>query len=124
MLLMENAPQKGTIYATFVDKMVYRKYDSLAEIEQYLTEEGLLELHLFDREKELRFMKTREKGIQRYEVSDKDGYDDVYEESLFVSGKEAGKQEKLSEKIVVVNYIRYDENDMIRIVNYRLKEVE
>ena len=55
MLLMENAPQRGTIYATFIDRMVYEKYESLEELEQYLIEDGLLELHLFDREKELRF---------------------------------------------------------------------
>ena len=50
MVPIENAPKKGTIYATFVDKMVYRKYESLEDISEYLVEEGLLELHLFDRE--------------------------------------------------------------------------
>lgn len=124
MLVIENAPQKGTIYATFIDKMVYRKYQSLSEISEYLTEEGLLELHLFDAEKELRFIKTRSKGLMRYEVFDDGSYDDVYCESLYVSGRNIDKQDNLSEKIVVVNYIKYDENDMCKIVNYRLKEVE
>ena len=48
MLDMNHAPQKGTIYATFIDKMVLKKYVMLSEIEEYLVETGLLELHLFD----------------------------------------------------------------------------
>ena len=60
----------------------------------------------------------------RYEVFDDGSYDDVYCESLYVSGRNIDKQDNLSEKIVVVNYIKYDENDMCKIVNYRLKEVE
>lgn len=126
MLLLENAPQKGTMYATFINQMKYIKYESLAEIEQYLTEEGLLELHLFDSEKELRFVKTRGKGIQRFEISDTAEYDDKYEECLYVLREhdDADKQENLKGKIIVVNYIKYDENDMLHIVNYRLKEVE
>lgn len=115
MLQIENAPEKGTIYATFITEMVYKKYEKLSDIEEYLKKDGLLELHLFDKEKELRFIKTRGKGLSRYEISDsKESYDDTYCESLYAK----------DEKIEVVNYIQYDENDMIKIVNYRLKEVE
>ena len=87
MLSIENAPQKGTIYATFIDKMIYQKYEMLSEIENYLVEDGLLELHLFDKEKELRFIKTRGKGLLRYEISDNKAYDDMYCEELYVLGK-------------------------------------
>ena len=123
MLLLDNVPQRGTIYATFIDRMVYEKYEKLSDIEQYLVEDRLLELHLFDKEKELRFLKTREKGILRFEISDDAEYDDTYEECLYVSADNVDKQDNLSEKIVVVNYIKYDENDMLHMVNYRLKEV-
>ena len=124
MLLLDNAPQKGIIYATFIDRMVYEKYEALSEIEQYLTEDGLLELHLFDNRKELRFIKTRTKGIQCFEIVDNGEYDDMYEEVLYVSGENVDKQVDLFKKIAVVNYIKYDDNDMLHIVNYRLKEVE
>ena len=123
MLLLDNAPQKGTIYATFIDRMVYEKYEKLSDIEQYLLEDRLLELHLFDKEKELRFLKTREKGILRFEISDDTEYDDTYEECLYVSADSVDQQDNLTEKILVVNYIKYDKNDMLHIVNYRLKEV-
>lgn len=123
MVPIENAPKKGTIYATFVDKMVYRKYVSLDEISEYLTEDGMLELHLFDREKELRFIKTAKNGLQQYEISSAEAYDDVYEECLCVADAAVDEGSGLP-KVCVVNYIRYDENDMVRIVNYRLKEAE
>lgn len=121
---LQNAPEKGTLYATFIQEMVYKKYESLEEVKPYLEKEGLLELHLFDKEKELRFVKSRGKGLNRYEIIDSNEYDDVYEEVLYVASENVDKQEHLSEKIGVVNYIKYDENDMLRIKNYRLKEVE
>lgn len=124
MLNLNEAPQRGTIYATFIDKMVYKKYASLDEIKDLLTADNLLEMHLFDKEKELRFIKTRDEGILQYFVPGNMEYDDVYEEELYVSGANIDKQDQLSEKIKVINYIKYDENDMLHIINYRLEEVE
>ena len=124
MLNLNEAPQKGTIYATFIDKMVYKKYASLDGIKDLLTADNLLEMHLFDKEKEVRFIKTRDEGILQYFVPGNMEYDDVYEEELYVSGANIDKQDQLSEKIKVINYIKYDENDMLHIINYRLEEVE
>ena len=124
MLNLNEAPQRGTIYATFIDKMVYKKYASLDEIKDLLTADNLLEMHLFDKEKELRFIKTRDEGILQHFVPGNMEYDDVYEEELYVSGANIDKQDQLSEKIKVINYIKYDENDMLHIINYRLEEVE
>jgi len=45
-------------------------------------------------------------------------------ESVYVLGSEIDKVENLKQKVDVVNYISYDENDMLQIVNYRLKEAE
>lgn len=123
MLSLEQAPQKGTIYATFIDKVVYQKYESLDEISSYLMETGLLELHLFDAQKELRFLKTAWKGIRSVVISDACEHDDTYEETLYVAADNVDRQDNLREKVTVVNYIQYDENDMIHIINYRLKEV-
>ena len=127
MIDKKNAPHKGTIYATFVDKMVYERYENISDIEQYLVEDNLLELHLFNSEKEIRYIKTRGKGLLYCEISSENEgekeYDDIYEETLYVSGNNIDKQENLNEKVIVVNYIKFDENDMLHIVNYRLKEV-
>ena len=107
MLNLNDAPQKGTIYATFIDKMVYKKYESIDEIEELVTKDNLLEVHMFDKEKELRFLKTRDNGIVQYLISGNMECDDVYEENLYVSGDNIDKQDKLSEQIKVVNYIPY-----------------
>ena len=124
MVSIEGAPQKGTVYATFIDKVVFQKYQSLKEIEELAKEDRMLELHLFDREKEYRVLKTRKKGIQTFLISDACVHDEVYEEEIYVSADNVDKQTNLSAKLKVVNYIQYDRNDMIHIVNYRLQEVE
>ncbi|MBE5864581.1 MAG: hypothetical protein E7292_00015 [Lachnospiraceae bacterium] len=73
---------------------------------------------------ELRFIKLRGRDIKRLEIKDSDAYDDAYVESVYVLGSEIDKVENLKQKVDVVNYISYDENDMLQIVNYRLKEAE
>lgn len=123
MLNIERAPQKGTLYAAYVDRMVLRAYESTEELTEYLEEKNLLELHLFDQKRELRFIRKRTGAIETYEIADGDGYDDSYTESAYVLGTNIDKTENLERKIEVVNYIRYDENDLLHIVNYRLKEV-
>lgn len=124
MLNLENAPKRGTIYATFVDKMIYTSYSSLEEVESYAKEENLLELHLFDKEVELRFIKTGNGDIKRFEIRDSEIYEDSYVESIYVLGADIDKTDNLKNKVDVVNYITYDENDLLHIVNYRLKEAE
>lgn len=123
MLDIEYAPEQGMIYATYIDRLVLQPYQNKGELAPYLKEENLLELHLFDKEKELRFLKTRNGGIKRYEIPGNETYDDTYVESSYLLGKNIDRQENLTQKIEVVNYIRYDENDLLHIVNYRLKEV-
>lgn len=123
MLNIAGAPKRGMIYATYIDQMVFKVYNNLEELEKYLEDTNLLELHLFDGECELRFVKLRGGEIKVYQITDSGEYDDVYEESIYVLGKDIDKQENLSRKVGVVNYIRYDENDLLHIVNYRLKEI-
>lgn len=132
MLNLERAPQTGTMYAVFTDRILYQKYsrDSLAgeipadprERERLL--DRLLELHLFDREKEYRCIRTRMHGLREYEITDACEHDDIYEEKVCVCGSNADRQEDPEEWAAVVSYIVYDEDDLLHIVNYRLKEVE
>lgn len=124
MLNIDKAPKQGTIYAAYIDKMVYKSYKRLEELAEYLLEEKLLEMHLFDQEKELRFWKTRSGEVRCCEIRDEDCYDDSYVESSYILGKDIDQIKNLKQKIEVVNYIRYDENDLLHIVNYRLKEAE
>lgn len=124
MLNIEYAPERGMIYALYVDKMIYESYENKQQLTEYLAEEKLLEMHLFDREKELRLLKTGSGEIKSYEIKDDKEYDDVYVESIYLLGADIDQTKDLKQKVEVVNYIRYDENDLLNIVNYRLKEAE
>ena len=124
MLNRERAPETGTMYAMFTDRIVYQKYKKSELASVGLDEKKLLELHLFDKEKEYRCVKTRRHGLQEYEITDACGHDDFYEERIYVCGSNVDRQDDLKEQVTVVNYITYDENDLLHIGNYRLKEAE
>lgn len=109
-----NAPQQGIMYALYTDRVEYKKYN-LQELSEESLAENLLELHLFNETEEYRYVKTR-RGEMETRISDEAvPYEDCYTERIFDWDKG---------KVEVVNYITYDENDLMRIDNYRLKEVK
>ena len=114
---LSNAPKKGILYALYVDRMDFFEYKNLEEIEASVTEKNLLELHLFDAKKEFRVVKTHAGEFLCCEVKDDEKYDDIYVEQTYID-------DEMCRKIEVVNYLKYDDNDMLHIVNYRLKEVD
>ena len=113
---LSNAPEKGILYALYVDRMDFFKYKNLEEVTASITENNLLELHLFDEKKEFRVVKTYTGKFLYCEVKDDETYDDIYVEETYV-------EDEICRKIEVVNYLKYDDNDLLHIVNYRLKEV-
>ena len=122
MINLKNAPVSGIVYALYLDKVLFSRYEDISEVESCIFPEKLLELHLFDSNKELRFVKTRKGKFIECEISDADEYDDTYIETSFVTSEGENKVDP-NYKIQVINYLKYDENDMLHIVNYRLKEV-
>ena len=67
-------------------------------------------------------MKTQSGGEIERVISDQTvSYEDIYEEKIYVEDTYA---QKAGKKVGVVNYIQYDENDLLLINDYRLKEVE
>ncbi len=121
MINVDKIPQSGTVFGLYKNKMIYEKY-TCETLNQYLNEDNLLEIHFFDREKEYRYINGKD-----IVVSDQTSiFDDKYNEDIFALGSKAedvDSVENLSNKVRVVNYIKYDENDMIRIFNYRLEEM-
>ncbi len=118
------APTKGMIYALYTDRVVYEQYEKEKLPSEDVLKENLLELHLFDDMKEYRYIKKRN-GIVEVCVEDQMiPYDDIYTERIFTMGKNEEAVGESESCIEVVNYIIYDENDLITIPNYRLKEVK
>ena len=124
MIDTSKIPSKGIVYALYKDKVVFEKYASVDTLNT--SEEDLLEFHCFDAKKEYRYIDRKELVI-----TDED-YTEFYEETVVTLYKKNGTLESIDQrdqlenrlKVTVVNYIDYDENDLLRIINYRLKEVE
>lgn len=117
------APKQGTMYAIYIGKVVYEPYTREQLLEKENLEVNLLELHLFDKEKEYRYIKKR-KGYIETEISDKTvERDDKYEEIIFTLKKNQEKPDENHGQVKVINYIKYDENDLLTIQDYRLAEV-
>lgn len=118
----DKAPNSGVIYALYVSCVIFENYDNKKDLNLKLNEKAndeLLELHLFDDEKEYRFIKTRTKVIECV-VSDDDYKDnDKYEETVCV--QESFK--KGPKMVDIINYIEY-EDDLLKFVNYRLKMIK
>ena len=117
-------PEKGTMYALYTDKVVYRKYDRKEFVEDQEATDKLLELHLFDTVAEYRYIKKRNGKIEALICNDTVEHQDLYTEKIITLGNKKDKPDKESGFVEVVNYITYDVNDLMRIENYRLKEVE
>lgn len=109
---INEAPDSGIMYALYVDRVVYKDYHKEDLLNDSTLEDKLLELHLFDENKEYRLIKARNKDIECV-IEDSSDYDDKYEETIFVGN---------NKKITVINYIKYDEDDLLHFVNYRLKK--
>ena len=86
-----------------------------------------MELHLFDEEVEYRYvkMRKRQKEDKFTIISDETvPHEKSYSEKIYTLKLGQEKPDKNSEFVEVISYITYDENDLMRIDNYRLKEVK
>lgn len=116
---LEKAPKKGIMYALYTDKVVYRKY-SREEFSGEDWKKNLLELHLFNAREEYRLIFSRRGEIENVVSDDKVLYDDIYTEKILTDGYAPEDSDRW---IKVINYLSYDENDLMVIGNYRLMEV-
>ena len=115
-------PERGMKYALYKDKVVYKAYNGLPDESEF--QDNLIEMHLFDEEKEYRYVRLSGGKVIEKLISDeselgknissetKEEY--TYTEKIYTSGENVVK---------VVNYISYDENDIMMINNYRLQGV-
>ncbi len=130
MVDVKKVPQKGILYIVSTGEILYKPYrisNGIIEVDGKaydICEDALLELHMFDSKKEYRMIKSRVKGgFMECEVTDDFPHDDIYEEDMCLIKKSADDVAYTDQKVGIVNYIQFDENDLLRIVNYRMKEV-
>lgn len=136
MIEKEKAPVSGMMYALYKNKMVYCPYCMSREdsdgnekriilMEQPDLAENLLELHLFDADREYRMVLRRGLNTVSEIIDDRciqieDG-DFKYEEQIQTLDMDQTGNHGL---VTIVNYVTYDEDDLLYIENYRLMEVK
>ena len=117
---IHEAPKTGVIYALLKGKFIYESYPEETLDEIKLKAEELIELHIFDDNREYRIVNSNRGNI---EVIIDDSYecDDTYIEKVYISENDPDKSEgfKDSDMISVINYLKYDDMGMLKIVNYR-----
>lgn len=108
------APKTGQMLIYTRMKVIFEKYSDLEEVIAIFNNNEVLEMHLFDNEREYRLVKTRSKRVQNGYIEAvilKDDKTDTYEEIVNVDN---------NKKMKVINMINYGETGMISIDNYRL----
>lgn len=122
MFEIGNAPEKGMMLAYFRKSVVFEEYTKesvTSAISEYEGKYGeLLEIHLFDAEKEFRAVRKENATYIKCEIpgANEEGKE-FLEEEMYVDTSYA----KAMETIRVVNYLDYSkDNGMLQIYNYRL----
>lgn len=117
--LKEQAPAQGWVIAYFRDSVFYQRYDSINAVEDLCTGKELLEIHLFDNDKEYRCVKSQSKRFSNgYVEHVADFADDgsVFSESVLTEDRFASA----SGKIRILNHVKYTETGTAEIDDYRL----
>ncbi|HIZ60863.1 MAG TPA: hypothetical protein H9967_09190 [Candidatus Dorea faecipullorum] len=127
---VNEAPKSGQLLAYTRKEVYFQPYDSLAEAEGLLQEKTLLELHLFDNDKEYRAIVTRSKRfpdgmIETIADFSEEDASEVYRENAQLL-KEDSRKTQVSgstkpKVITVLNHISYEETGMAYVDNYRLQ---
>ena len=110
------APERGQILAYTRKKVVFESYDGIEKVKQLLEGEDIVELHLFDDQKEYRSIVSESK---RYETGMIECVESFPEEDESVY-KEECILENGRGSLIVLNHIKYDENGMAQVDTYRL----
>lgn len=110
------APDKGQLLIYTRETVLFHKYPSKTFVLELLEGQEILEMHLFDNQKEYRCILSRSKRWENGVIETIANFpiekENVYKEEILL--------ENTKEKMMVYNHIQYDENGMATIDNYRL----
>lgn len=116
---MKEAPSCGQLLAYTRKKVLFQQYVNTDELESILGEEELLELHLFDVQKEYRCIAS---GSRRFPSGVIEAVIDFPEKDEGSVYREEVLLEDRKGTITVLNHIAYnDKNGMAYVDNYRLR---
>ncbi len=114
--LFKNAPSAGQALIYTRKKVLFFPYLSERDVIEKTEGEELLEVHLFDSRKEYRAILTESRrfpgGIIESVSDFADEKESVYKEEILL--------ENSTRKITVLNHLKYGQNGMVSIDDYRL----
>lgn len=121
----QNIPENGQLLAYTRKKVYFQQYEDLETVKELLKDQVLLELHLFDDEKEARFLSTtshRFKDVKHGFLHDLISKEDIpndcgescFSETVYLDMNN-------EERLTVLNHVNYDENGNAYFDNFRLK---
>ena len=112
-----NAPKKGFMLAYTRDKVVFERYEALTDVESSLNNKDLLELHLFDDNKEYRAIYSSGNNAVIERKPEKES--EIYSIDTYLDEKY--QTESHNKMITIVNILEYNEDGALSVVDYRLK---
>ena len=114
------APAQGWVLAYLRTEVLFKQYHSMEEIREYIQQGEILELHLFDQEKEYRAIVSQSKrypsGIVETIADFRLDAETTYNETIYLEAT----YQKLGKEIQMCNHLKYDTNGMLEVDNYRL----
>lgn len=114
------APKQGYMLAYLRKKILFERYSELKEVRRLLEPEELLELHLFNQDREYRCITSQSKrypsGIVETIADFEKDEKTTYGETIYLEQK----YQTLGNTIQLLNHLRYDENGMLEVDDYRL----
>lgn len=121
--IKEKAPLSGFVLAYMRKEVIFRGYDRIEELADLMLEnEELLELHLFNEEKELRFVSSNSRRYKEKYIEHLSNFaidEDTYCERVML--EKSPDNRKFLKYITIANHIGYDEESgMAYIDDYRL----
>lgn len=111
---ISEAPQKGWMLVSTRKKVIFEPYENLNDITERFQNTDLLEMHLFDDQREYRVLSSVHGPVEWIADFDVTDPENTYQEDMYLEAPYKGK------KLIVYNHIHYDENGMIQIDDYRL----
>lgn len=127
LIQKNNAPQKGFMLVYTRQKIIFKEYSDIKDVEKLLENIELLEVHMFDENKEYRAVSTT--GNREFENSAEGAIEHiadfksdatteygVYKDNILLD-KSFGVEHK---SVTVLNKVSYDDNGMANIDDYRL----
>lgn len=116
---LEGAPAQGQLLAYTRRKVIFQPYKRREEVAEVLGDKELLELHLFDEQKEYRCIASRSSRFPSGVIETVADFPENDEWSVY---REDVLLEDSQDEITVLNHIAYNgENGMAYVDNYRLK---